>query len=148
MLIVVKALAWTFIAVDVLLVAGRLLIRLKKNKKIYTDDVALTAALFSLIGYFAGYANYFPLYYQVEYFSAGLPVPEPTAAQLKVYFKAELGLSFMLWVVMFFVKLSFLLFYKSLFWPSDKFRIAWWVVLVFTVIVSLASALAVFLGVW
>ena len=85
----------------------------------------------------------FPLDYKVQLASAGLG-PEPSDSDVQKYFHFEVAVSSMFWIVIYLVKLSFLMLYKQIFGISRLFMKAWWPVLAYTLLTFCICFVAVF----
>jgi hypothetical protein len=138
-------LTWVFAATATGLTAGRFIIRKKTINQLLWDDYVHGLALMVLIAFLVTYTVMFPLNYAVEFWAAG-EAPEPTMAQLDRYFRLEIAVSMMFWVIVYLVKVSFLLFYHQLFSVSNTFIKAWWAVIAFTVVSFLICFLSVLWG--
>ena len=125
-----------------MLTAGRYAIRLRTVKKLQADDYVHGVALLVLIGYISTYTVMFPLNYSIEFWVAGRG-EEPSARDLKRYFRLEIAVSLLFWIVITLVKFAFLLFYRLIFGVSRPFMRAWWAVTVFTMITFLICFLSV-----
>lgn len=119
------------------------MIRLKTVRSFKADDYIHGLALVFLIGYVSIYTVMFPLNYSVEFWVAGFG-EQPSESDLKRYFRIELAVSALFWVVVYLVKVAFLLFYRFLFGVSKPFMRAWWVVSVFTVVTFVMCFVSVF----
>ena len=116
---------------DIALTAGRYAIRLQDSRKLQWDDAIQGLALAVLIAYCATYATHYQLYYDVEYYAAGTG-PSPSTSDIIVYFKTEVAVTMLFWVIVYLVKFAFLMLYRTIFWINPLFRKAWWVVAAFT----------------
>ncbi|KAL8787522.1 MAG: hypothetical protein Q9213_002180 [Squamulea squamosa] len=137
------ALTWVFTGAGIVLTAGRYAIRLKTVKSLKMDDYIHGAALVILVGYVSTYTVMFPLNYSVEFWVAGLG-KGPSVTDLKRYFRLEIAVSLLFWIIIYLVKFSFLAFYHLLFSVSRKFMRAWWPVCAFTVVTFLINFISVF----
>ena len=122
--------------------AGRYAIRLKTVGAFKADDYIHGVALIVLIGFVSTYTVMFPLNYSVEFWVAGL-AEEPSIADLNRYFRLEITVSLLFWIIIYLVKFAFLFFYKFLFGVSRPFMRAWWAVSAFTVVTFLVCFLSV-----
>ena len=138
-----QVLAWVFTGSGVALTAGRYIIRLKTVKSFKADDYVHGLAVFVLLCYVSTYTVMFPLNYSVEFWIAGTGKPPPES-DVRRYFHLEIAVSTQFWVVIYLVKLAFLLFYRSIFGVSQLFMKAWWLVTVFTLLTFLTNFITVF----
>jgi hypothetical protein len=108
------------------------------------DDIFNGFALASLLVFITTYQVYFPTQYEYELYALGLGGYLPTDEKLS-YINAvnEVNVVFF-WVTIFFVKASFLSLYWVIFGVSKRFRLAWMLVVGYTVVSFLAIFLAFF----
>lgn len=132
-----------FTGAGIVLTAGRYAIRLKTIKSFKADDYIHGVALVVLVAFVSTYTAMFPLNYSVEFWIAGLG-EQPSESDLRKYFHLEVAVSLLFWVVIYLVKLVFLLFYRFLFGVSKVFMRVWWVVCAFTVVTFLINFISVF----
>ena len=118
------------------LLGGRLFIRRQKNGNLLSDDYIHVAATAVLVGYCALYTAYYRLYYDVEYSAAG-DGHTVSDSDLVTYFKVELAVSMLFWVIIYLVKANFLALYWIFFSINRRFRAAWYAVASFTAITFL-----------
>lgn len=138
-----QVLIWVFTGSGIVLTAGRYIIRLKTVKTFKADDYVHGLALIVLICYVSTYTVMLPLNYAVEFWIAGTGKP-PSEADLRRFVHLEIAIATQFLVVMYLVKLAFLLFYWSIFNVSRLFMKAWWLVTIFTLLTFLANFIAVF----
>jgi len=93
-----QALTWVLTSSAIVLTAGRYVIRLKTVKSFKADDYIHGLALVFLIEYVSTYTVMFPLNYSVEFWVAGFG-EQPSESDLKRYFRLELAVSALFWVV-------------------------------------------------
>ncbi len=132
-----------FTGAGIVLTIGRYAIRLKTVKGLKADDYIHGVALVVLIAYVSTYTVMFPLNYSVEFWIAGLRA-RPSESDLRRYFYLEIVVSLLFWIVIYLVKLVFLLFYRFLFGVSKIFMRAWWSVCAFTVAAFLVNCISIF----
>jgi hypothetical protein len=125
---------WTLEALCIVLTAGRYFIRYKVRHRFYADDYTHLAALIWLT-----ISNIFVqlMFPPARIVLLGPPDVKPPEDQVDKFRKLQTVMSITFYVSQFCVKFSFLLFYKELFWVSERFMRAWWCVATF-----------VFLGFW
>ena len=138
-----KALSWTFTVAAIALTAGRYAIRGLMLRKLDWDDATHLLALVVLVAYVATYTAMFPINYTVEDWVTGNG-EMPSVAILELYLHYELAVWLLFWVIIYLVKFSFLLFYRSIFGVSRIFQKAWWTVTVFTFLTFWACFFAMF----
>ena len=112
-------------------------------KSLKADDYVHGLALLFLIGFVSTYTVELPLVYAIESWSLGLG-DQPSERDLTRFFRFDITIEFLFWIVNYLVKFAFLLFYKFLFGVSKSFMRAWWVVSVFTLLTFLICFLSIF----
>ncbi|MCJ1286824.1 hypothetical protein MMC26_006170 [Xylographa opegraphella] len=115
----------------IVLTAGRYAIRGWMLRKLDWDDATHLFALVVLVAYVATYTAMFPINYAVEDWVTGNG-EMPSIGVLDLYLHYEMAVWLLFWVIIYLVKFSFLLFYRSIFGVSRTFKKAWWAVTVFT----------------
>ena len=85
----------------------------------------------------------FPLNYSVEFWVAGLG-EQPSVPDLARYFRMEIAVSLLFWIIIYLIKFAFLLFYRFLFGISKPFMRAWWATSAFTAVTFLVCFISVF----
>ena len=138
-----KALSWTFNVAAIVLTAGRYAIRGWMLRKLDWDDATHLLALVVLVAYVATYTAMFPINFAVEDWVTGNG-EMPSVAVLELYLHYEMAVWLLFWVIIYLVKFSFLLFYRSIFGVSRTFKKAWWAVTVFTFLTFWACFFAMF----
>lgn len=121
---------WTLYGAATILVFGRLLIRWTQ-RKLNCDDVLNGTALLFLLSYGV-----------VQQVLLSVYSVATTANELTVSTILTLVYNLIWWTVPLLVKASFLATYRKIFMTSRVFRVAWWIVTVYTVI----TFFALFLG--
>ena len=125
-----KALAWMLCVVATAFVIGRFWIRWKLAKKWGWDDilnaVASVAFICCVAVFQAGVA--------IQYRLLGLSKPLPTQSEIDYGMRLQLADNLLFWLIIFFVKASFLATYWRVFSISRIFRICWWAVMAYTFI--------------
>ena len=122
---------WSFTGVGLALTAGRFAIRQRLSGKFQASDYLNLLAALLLVAFVALYSYHFPVFFSVVFAAIGIgpPVTDDTVV---LFFQLDVGLSLLFWVIMYLVKFSFLMLYRSLFGVSRAFRRAWWAVAGFT----------------
>ena len=132
---------WVFTGAAIVLTAGRYAIRLKILKKpLKADDYAHGLALVSLVGYVSTYMAKSSLDYS---WIAGLG-EQPSDPDLIRYVHLEVAVALLFFIVIYLVKIAFLLFYRFLFGIDQTFMRIWWTVSVFTGVTFLINFTSVF----
>ena len=128
-----QATLWALTGAAIILSAGRYAVRLKVFKQFYWDDATHTAALLALVGFAVSTQRYLGLVIYEQAVEAG-EVPKPANwATLVVHARQyQTSLSVCAYTSLWFVKFTFLLFYRQLFYISPTFAKAWWIVTIFT----------------
>ena len=130
---------WVFTGAAIVLSAGRYAIRLKILKKpLKADDYVHGLALVFLVGCVSTYS--------LEYsWIAGEGLGEqPSDSDTIRYLHLEVAVVLLFWIVIYLVKSTFLLLYRSLFSIDETFMRIWWTVSVFTGVTFLINSTAVF----
>lgn len=120
---------WMLTAFTILLTVGRYAIRYQVRHKFFGDDYAhLFALVWLIISSGITQACFAPAEYVVKATPANPPPPE----QIVKFRKLQTPLSLSFFISHWAVKLSFLLFYRLLFWVSKSFMRAWWCITLIT----------------
>lgn len=98
------------------------------------SDYLNAAATLVLIAFIAIQGYYLPLFSVAERAKLGKR-PVFKYDEYVTLYRAEFILSFLFWSVLYLVKFSFLMLYRSIFAVSKTFRVAWWGVFAFTALV-------------
>jgi len=148
--IVIKALGWTLIALDILLTIGRYMIRWvsasRQGKppgiaRYGLDDAFHLLALVVAIIYVALTFSGLAMFVEIEKWNS-MHKGALDYADEYTFFHIRLGCSMLFWVGLFSVKASFLMLYRHLFWVKESFRKYWYAVLAWTTVCFLANTLA------
>lgn len=119
---------WTLEALCIVLTVGRYYIRYKVRHRFYPDDYLHLAALIWLTISNAFVEAMFP---PARILFDGPPGVKPPTSEVDKFRKLQTVMSITFYISQFCVKFSFLLFYRELFWVSQRFMRAWWVVATF-----------------
>jgi len=123
---------WTLTAVCIILTIGRYAIRYQVRQRLFPDDFAHLSALVWLIATISiVQAMFGPAKYVDD------PSAPPPESQIAKFRRLQVWLSVSFYLSHWSVKFSFLLFYRQLFWVSERFMRCWWGVVAF-----------VFVGFW
>lgn len=109
------------------------------------DDFLHIFACLILIVYGAVYNASFPGAFNAVAFVQGTR-PDLTYHEWDRYFRFEVAVSLLFWIVIYAVKFSFLMFYRDLFQVSTAFMRFWWVVVAFTLVTFGACFISLFWG--
>ena len=116
-----------------MLTAGRYVIRKTILAKFHWDDLAHGLALALSIVYVACYTVMFPILLAIEKgkLKEG---PQPSASDLNRFVRFDVAIQLLAWLTIYLVKLSLLLYFRTIFGISPVFLKVWWAVLGFTII--------------
>ena len=127
---------WGLTGIAIGLTAGRYLIRAGSPGRFHWDDTVHGAALAVLVAH--GATNQITGDAKTTLATLTSAKPPPPDAQLLAQYQRTAQLNTanncLLYLVFWLVKVAFLLFYRLLFGSNRKFRIAWWIVLAFTLL--------------
>ena len=142
-----QVLAGVFTAVAISLTTGRFFIRNRNGGSGLLTAAALSdhlngAAAVVLVGMVAAKSYFLPLYYAVQLWAADLG-PGVEHKDMITYYQVGVGTFMLFWVVIYLVKFSFLMLYRSLFAVSKSFRAVWWGVFVFNMMAFFICFLSV-----
>ena len=115
----------------ILLTAGRLYIRGKLIKHFHWDDAAHCLALLFSIVHIGTSSGATSLIADITNFSTGKSKVVP---DWRLELQLDLVVDFSFFLCIWLVKLAFMLFYRTLFSVSYRFRTAWWIVLAFVLL--------------
>jgi len=134
---------WTLTSVAVVLTTGRFIIRMRNRSRLALDDWAHGFAMTMLIVYMIQYSILFPISNAVELYGIGIG-PKPSTSELKRFLHLLIPTEIMFWVVLYSVKITFLLLYREIFGVSLIFLRVWWIVFLYTFLTFWAAFLTVF----
>lgn len=137
-----QSIIWVVTAIAITLVVSRFAIRLFVAKKTTIDNVLVSdmlvlVALATLIAMAGLYGQIIPIIFNLDLAAAGKPLLSPETKLEFVertdhYLRVQFGIIILFWTCVWAVKLSILMFYKSLFDRlSRRYLYAWWAVVVF-----------------
>lgn len=135
--------AWTLTGVSIVLTIGRFIIRYRTRSALQWDDLTHGFALLALLVFMALYTRLFPLTVELLLYSVGVG-PMPSPAQLSKFFHLLVPTEIMFWVVLYAVKVTFLLLYREIFGVKKNFMRFWWAVMAYTIITFLIAFFTVF----
>ena len=129
----IQALLWTLTTVAILLSAGRFTIRYITASRFYWDDASHLLSLVLLIALAGTYTAGFP--YSARIARIGLkkePAPPLTDPFYHTYLQLRVVVTLLVFMVLWTVKATFLIFYRLLFEVSNTFIRVWWVAVAFS----------------
>ncbi|KAL8938465.1 MAG: hypothetical protein Q9216_003878 [Gyalolechia sp. 2 TL-2023] len=128
-----NALLWTLTAVAILLSVGRYAIRYATAGRFYLDDASHLLSILLLIGLASAYTTGFPYSARISRISAGVEeAPPPTDPLYHKYLQLRLTVTLLVFMVLWSVKATFLIFYRLLFDVSKTFVRLWWAAVALT----------------
>lgn len=139
-----QIMAWTPTAISIAITLGRFLIRHLKRKRMGYDDLLNGIAVLFLLAFLGTWQVIGPPLYQQQLFQQGLTSSKPPSINSQTVLKIGLANSLLFWCTIYCVKASFLALYWIIFNVSDRFRIAWWLVTVYTVVAFLVTFVMTF----
>lgn len=128
---------WIMTALTILISFGRYAIRWWYKRKLLWDDCTHLIALLALIGMNIAFQLLYPDAFFLTDVERGLGTPISPAAAIVLWTRDkryQYALISMFLVSTWFVKFTFMLFYRELFKINANFMRAWWGVLVFVVL--------------
>ncbi|KAL8849248.1 MAG: hypothetical protein Q9221_005778 [Calogaya cf. arnoldii] len=122
-----NALLWTLTAVAIVLSIGRFTIRYATAGRFHLDDASHLLSLLLLIGLAAAYTTGFPYSVRIARINRKEEVPPPpTDPFYRKYLQLRLVVTLLVFMVLWSVKATFLIFYRLLFDVSRTFIRMWW----------------------
>ncbi|KAL8878489.1 MAG: hypothetical protein Q9198_003707 [Flavoplaca austrocitrina] len=122
-----NALLWTLTAVAIVLSVGRFTIRYVTAGQFHLDDASHLLSLLLLIGLAAAYTTGFPYSVRIARINSKQEVPPPlTDPFYRKYLQLRLVVTLLVFMVLWSVKATFLIFYRLLFDVSRTFIRMWW----------------------
>ncbi|KAL9625960.1 MAG: hypothetical protein Q9204_007698, partial [Flavoplaca sp. TL-2023a] len=122
-----NALLWTLTAVAIVLSVGRFTIRYVTAGRFHLDDASHLLSLLLLIGLAAAYTTGFPYSVRIARINSEQEVPPPlTDPFYRKYLQLRLVVTLLVFMVLWSVKATFLIFYRLLFDVSRTFIRMWW----------------------
>ncbi|KAI4235525.1 MAG: hypothetical protein LQ352_008083 [Teloschistes flavicans] len=128
-----NALLWTLTALAILLSLGRFTIRYATARRFYWDDASHLLSVLLLIGLASAYTHGFP--YSARIARIGLKKEKPpplTDPFYHKYLQLRLTVTLLVFLVLWSVKMTFLIFYRLLFDVSRTFIRLWWAAVALT----------------
>lgn len=122
-----QALLWTLTTVAIILSIGRFTIRYATAGRFHLDDASHLLSLLLLIGLAAAYTSGFPYSVRIARINRKEEVPPPlTDPFYRKYLQLRLVVTLLVFMVLWSVKATFLIFYRLLFDVSRTFIRMWW----------------------
>lgn len=122
-----QALLWTLTSVAIILSVGRFTIRYATAGRFHLDDASHLLSLLLLIGLAAAYTTGFPYSVRIARINRKEEVPPPlTDPFYRKYLQLRLVVTLLVFMVLWSVKATFLIFYRLLFDVSRTFIRMWW----------------------
>ena len=129
---------WLVVAMAILFAIVRFLIRLFALKKLLPDDFAVAAALVVLLSLAIMYEYATPIMFELDRITKGLDPSTPEfLPRAAVFLKLQFAIIVLFWTSIWVVKVSFLLFYRTLFTGLREHMVGWWLATGFTTIAYL-----------
>lgn len=128
-----QALLWTFTTIAILLSVGRFAIRYVTASRFYWDDASHLLSVILLIALAGTYTAGFP--YSARIARIGLKeeaAPPLTDPFYHTYLQYRLVVTLLVFMVLWSVKATFLVFYRLLFEVSNTFVRVWWAAVALT----------------
>ncbi|KAL8945603.1 MAG: hypothetical protein Q9222_007875 [Ikaeria aurantiellina] len=128
-----QALLWTLTAVGIVLSIGRFAIRHATAGRFHWDDASHLLSVLLLIGLAATYTSGFPYSARIARISSGQEKAPPlTDPFYHRYLQLRLSVTLLVFMVLWSVKATFLIFYRLLFDVSQTFIRMWWAAVALT----------------
>ena len=122
-----QALLWTFTTIAVVLSAGRFTIRYATASRFFWDDASHLLSVILLIAVAGTYTAGFPYSARIARISSKQEAPPPlTDPFYHTYLQFRLVVTLLVFMVLWTVKATFLIFYRLLFEVSQTFVRVWW----------------------
>ena len=130
-----KTIIWVMVSVAILLFAFRVAIRLYVFRRLLIDDVAVGIALVLLISVAVMYKYAIPIIFELDRIAKGKEALAPAfLPRASLFLKLQFAIIVLFWTTLWTVKISFLLFYRSLFSGLPDHMLGWWIVCGFALI--------------
>lgn len=128
-----QALLWTFTAVALVLSAGRFAIRYATASRFFWDDASHLLSILLLVGLAATYTTGFPYSARIARISRHQEKAPPLEDPFyRKYLQLRVVVTLLVFMVLWSVKATFLIFYRLLFDVSRTFIRIWWAVVALT----------------
>lgn len=128
-----QAILWTFTSIAIILSAGRFAIRYALASRFFWDDASHLLSVLLLITVASTYTAGFPYSTRIARISAKQEAAPPFTDPLyHTYLQIRLVITLLVFMVLWSVKATFLIFYRLLFGVSRTFIRVWWTAIAFT----------------
>ena len=143
----VQATIWTLLAVAVILAIARIVIRVRRFRRIFVDDVCLFIATVALIGGTIITSNQVPFLFTAQDLQNGTEtVPDDFIKTLGSHERNIAATLVLLWSAIFGVKFSFCFLFRSLIRRVRYLNLWWWCVAAFLVPSAALCTFSAFIG--
>lgn len=135
-----QTIIWLVVAIAILFALFRFGIRIIALRKLLADDVAVAGALLLLLSLAVMYEYAIPIMFDVVKVAKG--EEEFTASfqtRATVYLKLQFAIIVLFWTTIWVVKISFLIFYRSIFAGLPEYMLGWWLAASFSALTYLLS---------
>ena len=129
----IQALLWTFTTIAIILSSGRFAIRYATASRFFWDDASHLLSVILLIALAGAYTAGFPYSARIARISLKQEAPPPlTDPFYHTYLQLRLVVTLLVFMVLWTVKATFLIFYRLLFEVSHTFVRVWWAAVALT----------------
>ncbi|KAL8629349.1 hypothetical protein Q9189_004922 [Teloschistes chrysophthalmus] len=131
---------WLVVAIAILFAFLRFIIRLYALRKLLEDDVAVMFALLLLLSLAIMYRYATPIMFELNDIATGKEKLTPDfISRAAVFLKLQFAIIVLFWTTIWVVKISFLIFYRTLFSGLPDHMFGWWIASGFTAVTYLLS---------
>lgn len=128
------------VAIAILFAFLRFIIRLYALRKLLEDDVAVMFALLLLLSLAIMYRYATPIMFELNDIATGKEKLTPDfISRAAVFLKLQFAIIVLFWTTIWVVKISFLIFYRTLFSGLPDHMFGWWIASGFTAVTYLLS---------
>lgn len=129
---------WLVVAIATLFAFLRFIIRLYALRKLLEDDVAVIVALLLLLSLAIMYRYATPIMFELDRIAKGNEMLTPDfLPRAAVFLKLQFAIIVLFWTTIWVVKISFLIFYRTLFTGLPEHMLGWWIASGFTAVAYL-----------
>ena len=134
---------WVLFGTTALLSAVRLTLRFLVERRLHWDDFFAAVALGILLSNAVVLTLALPDMYQLLAVAAKVAKPKPTfMADSTYYLKSQFASTMLFWSILWAVKASFLMYFRTLTGLMRPIRLAWWAVVIFTFLAYIGSMIS------
>lgn len=128
-----QTIIWLVVAIAILFAIFRFAIRYTLRKLLY-DDLAVAVAWLLLLSLAIMYKHAIPIMFELDKVAKGEEMLTQSFLRVRAptFLKLQFAIIVLFWTTIWTVKISFLIFYWSLFTGLEDHRRGWWVVAGFT----------------